>query len=83
MMDSGGLILAFNQAAEHTFDFSRDEVLGLGADRDDALERMGSWAAEGVEAAEFEALSGELRLSRHGSLPGRALELGEAVWVQD
>jgi PAS domain-containing protein len=28
MMDSGGLILAFNQAAEHTFDFSRDEVLG-------------------------------------------------------
>jgi hypothetical protein len=44
---------------------------------------MASWAAEGVEAAEFEALSGELRLSRHGSLPGRALELGEAVWVRD
>jgi diguanylate cyclase (GGDEF)-like protein/PAS domain S-box-containing protein len=50
---------------------------------DDALERMASWTAEGVEAREFEALSGELRLSRHGSLPGRALELGEAVWVQD
>jgi len=50
---------------------------------DDALDRMASWTAEGVEAAEFEALGGELRLSRNGSLPGRALELGEAVWIQD
>jgi diguanylate cyclase (GGDEF)-like protein/PAS domain S-box-containing protein len=50
---------------------------------DDALDRMSSWVADGVQAAEFDALGAELRLGRDEGLPGRALALGEPVWLQD
>jgi diguanylate cyclase (GGDEF)-like protein/PAS domain S-box-containing protein len=50
---------------------------------DNRLRRMASWVADGVQAAEFEAAGDELPLSRQDSLPGRALALGEPVWVQD
>ena len=49
----------------------------------EALERRASWVADGVQAAEFEALGGDLRLRRDEGLPGRALALGEPVWLQD
>lgn len=44
---------------------------------------MASWVADGVQAAEFEALGGELRLVRDEGLPGRALAPGEPIWLQD
>jgi diguanylate cyclase (GGDEF)-like protein/PAS domain S-box-containing protein len=50
---------------------------------DDSLERMASWVGEGVQAAEFDSLGDELRLARDEGLPGRALALGEPVWLQD
>lgn len=50
---------------------------------DGALERMASCVADGVQAAEFEALGGKLRLGRNEGLPGRALALGEPIWLQD
>jgi diguanylate cyclase (GGDEF)-like protein/PAS domain S-box-containing protein len=50
---------------------------------DGALDRMASWVADGVQAAEFEALGAGLRLGRDAGLPGRALALGEPIWLQD
>jgi diguanylate cyclase (GGDEF)-like protein/PAS domain S-box-containing protein len=50
---------------------------------DGALDRMASWVADGVQAAEFEALGAGLRLERDAGLPGRALALGEPIWLQD
>jgi diguanylate cyclase (GGDEF)-like protein len=50
---------------------------------DGGLDRMASWVADGVQAAEFEALGAELRLERDAGLPGRALALGEPIWLQD
>jgi diguanylate cyclase (GGDEF)-like protein len=51
--------------------------------QDGALDRMASWVADGVQAAEFEAQGAGLRLGRDAGLPGRALALGEPIWLQD
>jgi diguanylate cyclase (GGDEF)-like protein/PAS domain S-box-containing protein len=50
---------------------------------DGALDRMASWVAAGVQAAEFDRLGAGLRLGRDEGLPGRALALGEPVWLED
>jgi diguanylate cyclase (GGDEF)-like protein/PAS domain S-box-containing protein len=50
---------------------------------DGGLDRMASWVADGVQAPEFEALGAELRLGRDAGLPGRALALGEPIWLED
>ena len=50
---------------------------------DGGLVRIASWVADGVQAAEFEALGAEMRLESDAGLPGRALALGEPIWFQD
>jgi diguanylate cyclase (GGDEF)-like protein/PAS domain S-box-containing protein len=50
---------------------------------DGSLERTVSWAAEGIQADEFDATRADLRLARGEGLPGLTLELGEPVWIAD
>jgi diguanylate cyclase (GGDEF)-like protein/PAS domain S-box-containing protein len=47
------------------------------------LEWVAGWTASGIDAAEFERLGRTRPLPVSSSFPGRALETGQAVWMED
>ena len=61
--------------------FAVGGIWGVLGDR--SLRCVGTWTAGGVRAQEFELLTRELELGEGRGLPGRVLESGTPVWLDD